>query len=170
MKLHLSNEIMIGVDADHTLFSTVERILRQLNSYRKWGIVLLVAVLFPVTVSAAPVLITNISGLQINTATYNVAFAYGSFNTLFDTDDDRIFGEADGSAFNHAPTFWGDQNGAMTAAQAIISELGTNSYLSNYFGTLVDSFFVPYADIVGSIMLYQDKDSTMTVDALQLNW
>jgi hypothetical protein len=162
------NKIMAGIDLyrDRVFFSTARRALRQL----KWGVVLLAALLLPLTAFAAPVQITSISGLHINTEIYDVAFAYGSFNTLFDKDDDRIFGEADGSAFNHAPTFWGDQAGAMAAAQAIINELGTNSYLSNYFGSLVDSFFVPYGDSYGNISLYEDYDSDMEKDTLQVDW
>jgi hypothetical protein len=92
--------------------------------------------------------ITSILNLDIDGTHYDVTFhGVESFDAVFDTDRDNVFGESDHSAVNHAPTFWGDRDKAILAADAIITYLGASLLTSNArlgsFGT--DGFIVPWA-------------------------
>lgn len=96
--------------------------------------------------SAHAALITSLSNVNIDGTLYNVTFHAGqSFNDLFDNDGDKSFTDSDGSEFNRAPHFWGDEAGAMSAANAIIAALGdtdlTNSFAN---GSFTDSFNIPF--------------------------
>jgi hypothetical protein len=69
-----------------------------------------------------PILSVNIGGTL-----YDVTFhdqPGDTFNELWNNDDDGAFDDNDGSLFNAAPTFWGDSDGALEAAIAIIAALG----------------------------------------------
>lgn len=91
--------------------------------------------------SAHAGLITSLSNLEIDGTHYNVTFNVGqSFNDLFDNDGDGIFNDHDGSVFNTAPLFWGDEAGAKSAAEAIIAALGDTD-LTN---TSTDAFIIPH--------------------------
>jgi hypothetical protein len=87
----------------------------------------------------------SVSGLQnvdIGGTLYDVTFHSNlSFYELWDGNIDGNF-EPDGSVFDGAPTFWGDELLAESAATAVMSKLGV-------FDTVLDSagdgFAVPYA-------------------------
>jgi hypothetical protein len=80
-----------------------------------------------------------IQNLDIGGTLNDVTFHEENFNDLWDGDNDGLFG-ADGSVFDTAPTFWGNQSGAEQAADAIIAELG----LIDETITGSDTFSIPF--------------------------
>ena len=97
-------------------------------------------------------LITNLYNLDINGTNYDVTFHTGAsdtFNALWDADSDGVFG-GPGSLFDAAPTFWGDETGAIAAANAIELALGVGDWTSP--GTLSDSFLIPYKLAFGGVL------------------
>lgn len=70
-------------------------------------------------------IVTSFSNLQIGAKYYNVTIhTSGSFNDIWDIDDDGIFGEGDRSMIDRAPNFWGNEAGATAATTAITIALG----------------------------------------------
>ena len=90
-------------------------------------------------------LVTGITNLDVGGTFYDVQFHTGaSFDQIWDVDSDLIFGEGDASLIDQQPTFWGgNYSGALAAAQAISTALGTQYYLVGE-GTPSDFFLVPY--------------------------
>ncbi|MEN8107443.1 MAG: VPLPA-CTERM sorting domain-containing protein [Pseudomonadota bacterium] len=70
--------------------------------------------------------------------------------------------------FSAAPTFWGDEAGAIQAAQAIIAELGTIDTTTTLFDSFTVPFFAagdqPITPGFDSILGRFDSDFTAAVD------
>ncbi len=87
-------------------------------------------------------------GLDIDGTLYDVTFHdfnVLSFNSLWDADDDGVFGGG-GSVFSAAPMFWDDQVGAELARDEIIARLG----LVDFTIAGSDLFIIPYGAYMSS--------------------
>jgi len=117
------------------------------------------------TGSANAALITTIPNIVVGGIEYTATFHVSSgVNDLFDADRDAIFGDSDGSLFNRAPTFFGDETGARDAASQIIIRLGTTDTTSPNS----DSFFIPtaFATVAGVFTGVADMTTDTTNDEL----
>lgn len=119
------------------------------------------ALCFSATIQAAQV--TSILSLDVDGTFYDVTFHHengDSFNALWDADNDGVFGGA-GSTFDAAPTFWGDEAGAIAAGLAIINFLGSVDYITDaVFQT--DIFQIPYK-VNGGVSISAGTDSIQSV-------
>ena len=100
-------------------------------------------ILTPTTHAAV---INPIFGLDIGGTLYDVIFhdqPDDSFNELWDADDDGVF-SGGGSLFSTAPTFWGNEQGAIDAASAIMQVLGDVDATTAETGTGRDGFMIPW--------------------------
>ncbi|MEQ8232473.1 MAG: hypothetical protein RLW61_23875 [Gammaproteobacteria bacterium] len=123
-------------------------------------------------VASAATYVPFVDDLAVGDAVYDVNFVYGGFNTVFDADADRVFGDGDGSVITRAPTFWNDQAGAQAAALALMQYLGSDRYIGDYFGTLVDGFRVAwgaFAPTPGNVWIYTENQAVLATDSLILD-
>jgi hypothetical protein len=114
-----------------------------LRSFNRFILTCLALLVMGVSTANAA-LVSQLSGVNVDGTLYDVTFhtdPFDSFNALWDGNDDGLFG-VDGSLFDTAPTFWGNQIGAMAAVTAVMSALGTEDTLSSRFPW--DAFQVPY--------------------------
>lgn len=75
--------------------------------------------------------VTSISGLNVDGAVYDATFHLNmTFNQIWDSDGDRVFGDADGSLIDHGPMFWDDQPTSSDAAFEIMGLLGSTEQTS----------------------------------------
>ena len=102
--------------------------------------------LIAMSITAQAAVINPISGLNIGGTLYNVTFhdqPGATFNALWDLNDNGVFGD-DGSLFSTAPTFWGNEPGAIIAATAIMQSLGDAHATSSKTGAARDGFLIPW--------------------------
>jgi hypothetical protein len=106
--------------------------------YRSHLLGALCAAVFVVLANTAHAAVINpIFGLNIGGTLYNVTFHDGvddSFNAIWDADNNGVFDSA-------APTFWGDEAGALAAAEAIVTLLGTADATTSQ--AVTDAFLIP---------------------------
>jgi hypothetical protein len=115
-----------------------------------------------------------VTSLDINvggtgyTATFHDFAASLSFNDVWDTNGNGVFGDggAIDPAFDKTPTFWNDVTAAESASQAIISALGTADWVDDTVGPS-DGFVIPslYPPIPPAVVLYLDDYPSPTLDA-----
>jgi len=130
-------------------------------------LLLIAALVMPFSVNAA--FVSSISNLEISGSYYDVQFyntdSY-TFNDLWDVDADKVFGEADGSIFNTAPTFWGDDSGAIAAATAIVDYLGSTHW-TNPNNTTWDRVGVVTGYFSnGNVSVWGDIDGGLASDSI----
>jgi len=121
---------------------------------------------FPLSANAA--LVTSISALDIGGTLYDVTFHHSdsiTFNDLWDSNGDKTFGN-DASVFSTAPTFWGDASGAETAANAIVTALGTIDWTHPTNDTF-DRVAVPTGYFSnGNLSVYGDSQNALATDGV----
>lgn len=126
---------------------------------------LIAALAMPFSSNAA--FVSSINNLDIAGTLYDVTLwdsaGAESFNTLWDANNDKTVG--DGS-LGTAPTFWGNSSGAETAALAVMTYLGTDSWTESV-NTSWDRVAVAY-DFWGNgnLKAWGDSNGSLTTDSL----
>ncbi len=115
--------------------------------------------------------VQSITDLMVGGTSYDATFHKGSgvtFNSLWDNDGDKSFDDNDGSLFNHAPVFMGNDQLAKEATNQIMAVLGA-SYTTSRTYTDLDYFYVPYSYDPGGIWARFDSyGAKLDVDILGL--
>ncbi len=129
---------------------------------------ILALLLLAITNTTLAATVTGISNLLINGTRYDATIhTSGSFNDIWDSNGDGIFGN-DASILNRAPTFWGDSDLAKQATQAVMDALGL---VDDWSGApkYTDEIATPYTFWVRSsttAAMWQDGTSDTDVDMI----
>ena len=125
--------------------------------------------------STQAALISTLENIDIEGVLYNITFhtdpGFRTFNQIWDADGDGIFGGST-SLFDAAPTFWGNESGARSAATAIMAALGTGDWTidQSVAGGGVapfaqfDGFLVPFSGTSGALTLTGGLDSIRSIN------
>ncbi len=76
--------------------------------------------------TASGAIVTSLSNLEIAGSYYDVTIhTPGSFNDIWDSDGNGVFGEGGATFIDRAPQFWGASAAAWLAQSAVMAALGT---------------------------------------------